>query len=89
MQKPQGPFCQSCGMPMQKEEDFGTEADGSRSEEYCCYCYQKGKFTNPNCTLEEMVDLTAPFMAKAQNTTVEAAKEQVKQFLPMLKRWKQ
>ena len=33
-------FCQSCGMPMEKPEDFGTSNDGGRNEEYCCYCYK-------------------------------------------------
>ena len=28
-------FCQSCGMPLQNEADYGTEARGARSEEYC------------------------------------------------------
>ena len=27
-------FCQSCGMPLQNEADYGTEAGGARSEEY-------------------------------------------------------
>ena len=35
-------FCQSCGMPLQAEDQWGTNADGSLNEEYCCYCYQKG-----------------------------------------------
>ena len=34
-------FCQSCGMPLQAEDQWGTNADGSLNEEYCCYCYQK------------------------------------------------
>lgn len=38
-------FCQSCGMPLQAEDQWGTNADGSLNEEYCCYCYQKGAFT--------------------------------------------
>ncbi|MBU4293030.1 MAG: zinc ribbon domain-containing protein [Actinobacteria bacterium] len=33
------PFCQSCSMPMMKPEDFGTNADGSKNEEYCTYCF--------------------------------------------------
>ena len=28
-------FCQSCGMPMEKTEDFGTNNDGGRNEQYC------------------------------------------------------
>jgi hypothetical protein len=43
--QPQGPFCQSCAVPLNKPELFGTEADGSRSEKYCAYCYQNGAFT--------------------------------------------
>src|SRR5674536_232089 len=36
MQSSQEPICQSCGMPVKKNEDFGTNADGSKSENYCC-----------------------------------------------------
>ena len=34
-------FCQSCGMPL-TEEVLGTNADGSKNEEYCMYCYREG-----------------------------------------------
>ena len=34
-------FCQSCGMPMTQEAHFATNADGSRNNDYCCYCYDK------------------------------------------------
>lgn len=40
-------FCQSCGMPMKRDPaNGGTEADGSRSEDYCSYCYRNGSFTS-------------------------------------------
>ena len=29
----EGLFCQSCGMPMKKTEDFGTNADKTKSKE--------------------------------------------------------
>jgi hypothetical protein len=49
--------CQSCGMPMKKDPaGGGTNADGTKSLMYCCYCYQKGTFTR-NCTMREMQDL--------------------------------
>ena len=32
-------FCQSCGMPLSPEV-LGTNADGSKNEEYCIYCYK-------------------------------------------------
>jgi len=39
-------FCQSCGMPMKQDpQGGGTNVDGSKSTEYCSYCYQSGKFT--------------------------------------------
>ena len=48
-------FCQSCGMPLTNAEDFGTEKDGSKSTEYCHFCYQNGTWTQPNITLEETI----------------------------------
>jgi Putative zinc ribbon domain len=51
-----GPFCQSCGMPLSRDaEGGGTNTDGSRSREYCSHCYQDGRFTEPNLSLEEMM----------------------------------
>ncbi len=41
-------FCQSCGMPMKKDpQNGGTNSDGSKSTEYCSYCYVNGSFTSP------------------------------------------
>ncbi|MEZ5919977.1 MAG: zinc ribbon domain-containing protein [Parvularculaceae bacterium] len=45
--------CQSCGMPLNKDPG-GTEADGSKSENYCSHCYQQGAFTKPEMTASEM-----------------------------------
>jgi len=43
-------------MPLSKDEHGGgTEADGTRSPMYCSHCYQQGKFTLPDITLEEMI----------------------------------
>jgi hypothetical protein len=36
------PHCVTCGMPLMKTEDFGTNSDGSRNEQYCCHCMQGG-----------------------------------------------
>ena len=83
---PQGPFCQSCAMPLAKPEDFGTESDGRPSELYCQYCYQKGQFTQPNMTCEEMVEFCAGKM-KEMNLPEETI-AQTKTFIPSLKRWR-
>jgi hypothetical protein len=51
-------FCQSCGMPMKKDEKGGgTNADGTKSLMYCSYCYQDGKFFRPDFTGKQMQEL--------------------------------
>ncbi len=81
-------FCQSCGMPLTSPEDHGTEADGSASQDYCQYCYQKGAFTS-SMTMEEMIYFCVPHMtAPHPEMTAQQAKAQMEQFFPMLLRWK-
>lgn len=47
--------CQSCGMPLKRDDmGGGTNADGSKSAEYCSHCYQGGAFTQPHLTAAEM-----------------------------------
>ncbi|MBI3265743.1 MAG: zinc ribbon domain-containing protein [Chlamydiae bacterium] len=47
--------CQSCGMPLKRDEKGGgTNTDGSKSQMYCSHCYERGKFTLPNITVDEM-----------------------------------
>lgn len=44
-------------MPLSKDEKGGgTEANDSKSTEYCSKCYEKGKFTEPNITMEGMME---------------------------------
>ncbi len=73
-------------MPMAKEEDFGTYNDGSSNEEFCRYCFQEGKFTEPDITLEGMVQKSVAILKQMQ--VPEAQIEQTKAFIPMLKRWR-
>lgn len=56
MATPDGPRCQSCGMPLSRDaQGGGTEADGRKSSEYCSHCYQKGAFTDATMTVDKMV----------------------------------
>ena len=49
--------CQSCGMPLKSDpQGGGSERNGTKSDIYCSYCYQNGKFTQPNLTVEQMQD---------------------------------
>lgn len=81
-----GQFCQSCGMPAEKAEDYGTNTDGSKSKDYCHFCFTKGKFTDPDITLEQMIDKVVEY-AKQLKVPADKAKEMVKDFIPQLKRW--
>jgi hypothetical protein len=78
-------ICQSCGMPMMKPEDFGTEINGSKNEEYCAYCFQNGKFTL-DATLEQMIEKLVT-MHDQMGMTEEEARKMANENLPKLKRW--
>jgi hypothetical protein len=84
-------FCQSCGMPL-TDQVLGTNADGSKNEEYCMYCYQDGKFLQ-DCTMDEMIEHCAQFVDEVNKhmpkpMTKEEYKQMMQGFFPMLKRWK-
>ena len=47
--------CQSCGMPLRRDEKGGgTNVDGSKSVMYCSHCYEGGKFKLPDISAAEM-----------------------------------
>ena len=83
-------FCQCCGMPLDKPEDKGTEADSSLSGEYCRYCYQNGAFTAPDATMDDIIAFNLKFNAEngfpfgAQDD----AEKMMRGWFPTLKRWR-
>ena len=79
--------CQSCSMPMEKPTDFGTEADGSASKEFCVFCYSNGSFIEPDLILSQMIDKVSRMLAKAMNISEEEAGAIAKVSVPALKRW--
>ena len=86
-------ICQSCGMPLQQDVDFGTNADGSWNDDYCVHCYGAGAFTRPEITVGEMVELNLEFLdhfnaEQGSNYTPEEARKELIPFLSSLKRWK-
>jgi len=82
-------FCQSCGMPMAEDAQWGTEADGSTSADYCHYCYKDGTFASPDESMEEMIETCIPFMVEATEKDAEACRAMMQAWFPTLKRWKQ
>ncbi len=47
-------------MPL-TEDVLGTNADGTKNEDYCMYCYKDGRFLQ-DCTMEEMIEHCAQFV---------------------------
>lgn len=81
-------YCQSCGMPMgPTDELYGTNKDGSKSEDYCQYCYDKGTFTF-NGSMDEMIEICVPHMIREGSMDEQTARSMMQQFFPTLKRWK-
>ena len=84
---PEGPFCQSCGMPMSADpEGGGTESDGRRNAVYCSHCYQAGEFTQPDLTAEQMMARVRSRL-QAKGMPLSAVASVVGQ-IPLLRRWR-
>ena len=80
-------FCQSCGMPLSGQKELlGTTANGSKTDEYCIYCYENGQFKQPDLTLEGMIEVCIPHM-KEHGMTEAAARKLLREHLPKLRRW--
>jgi general stress protein 26 len=78
-------------MPL-TEKVLGTNADGSKNEDYCMYCYKDGKFLQ-DCTMDEMIEHCAQFVGEVnkglpQPITKEEYIGQMKMYFPHLKRWR-
>lgn len=78
-------------MPL-TQEILGTNADQSKNEDYCIYCFKDGAFTG-DFTMEQMVEYCSMFVEEynkntGQNLTACQHKDVLRQFYPTLKRWK-
>lgn len=76
-------------MPLQTEKAGdcrGTEADGSKSEKWCSLCYMKGKFVNPNCTVDEMIKIVDD--ALKRDGAWFFMRSMAKKQIPTLERWR-
>ena len=87
IEKMQAEFCQSCGMPFDEahRDYIAKEADGSESR-YCTYCYEDGRFLDPDATVEDMIEMGVPYLA--EKIGEEAARKMLSQFVPTLERWR-
>jgi hypothetical protein len=80
-------FCQSCAMPLAEDELFGSNADGTKNEDYCIYCFKDGEFTS-DMNMKEMMDFCIEKMCEVhpEIDRTEAGAMMAEVF-PKLKRW--
>lgn len=87
LEMPEDDFCQSCGMPFYgKGENYGTQADGTSSEDFCSLCYRDGAFVDDE-SLDDFIEHAAPLMAEACRISPDEAMSFLGATLPHLKRW--
>ncbi len=82
-------FCQSCGMPKTQDPGHGgTEADGTKSDKYCSYCYKDGNFhlVKEVNTAEKMQKMCIKMMKKNGMNGILAWL--LTRGIPRLERWK-
>jgi radical SAM superfamily enzyme len=73
-------------MPLESEDQFGTNSDGSVNSDYCIYCYKDGQFID-DMTLEEYIEANVQYAEQA-NMTKDEMREHCEKVFPTLKRWK-
>jgi hypothetical protein len=82
-------ICQSCGMPLDKDPNKGgTNTDKSKSEKYCSFCYQDGKFTDEGITLKEKIEKNVQIAISISGIPEKSARQLAESTIPNLDRWK-
>ena len=80
-------FCQSCGMPMEKDsQGGGTNADGTRNTKYCSLCYVDGQFKDNFKSSKEMAHFVKDILKKEGISSVK--RWFYTMHIPKLERWK-
>ena len=82
-------MCQSCGKVIRSASHCGTNFDGSKNPEYCWYCFQYGKYLEPDISLLQMVERICSRMTVISRVSPEKAHRDVMSYLPFLKRWRE
>ena len=72
---------------MEKPDDFGTNADGLKIDDYCHFCCENGAFTDPDIIIKQMIEKCAKIMVTKMNMPETQAKSMTNEFIPKLKRW--
>lgn len=73
-------------MPL-TDDVAGTEADNSKSVEYCKMCYMYGTFTEPELQLDQMIERSVNHMTSQLQMPEDRAIQLAQTVIPELKRW--
>ncbi len=80
-------FCQSCGMPMEKDPGKGgTLKNGAKSLQYCSLCYEKGAFRDNFTNADEMVNFVKGKLKEMGYSSLK--RWFFTSHIPKLERWK-
>ena len=74
-------------MPLRKDEDCGTNSDGSKSDEYCFHCVKDGKFLDAGISLQQKIEKNIRFAVQA-GMPEDEARGACETILPQLQRWR-
>lgn len=77
-------ICQCCGMPLD-DASISREPDGAFNEDYCKWCYDKGRFIYAD--LKELTDFLVGHMAN-EHWPAEQVRSFLEQQLPQLNHWR-
>ena len=66
---------------------FGTLANGKETKDYCRFCFQNGKYTDPNATMHGMIENSVKIMVKKMAIPEPRAREIATASISQLKRW--
>ena len=80
--KPRCQSCNSCGMPLEKKEDF---AQGDTNAPYCQYCTDKKGQLLP---YEQILKNNTDYLVESQGLTAPAALKMAKDLLREQPAWK-
>ena len=82
-------LCQSYGMPLDKDPARGgTNADKSKSDKYCSFCYKDGGVTDEWISLEEKIEKNIRIAVQGMNISERQARAMAESILPTLDRWR-
>ncbi len=80
-------ICQSCGARVTRITEFGTYQDGSINTDYCLQCFEDGKFTLENKSLEARIAKNIQLAHKLGMSQAKAAKL-ADTVVPQIRKWR-